>query len=89
MNSLPLDKKNHNQQQTKWEPLTFVSGKRLTRSEVDASWTRLAKSPIQSAMTVSDNRRCPVQENTHRDKSRRGAQEKLTITDGHKPKQGQ
>lgn len=52
--------------------MTFGRGGRtIVVFEVDASQTRLAKSPIQSAMTMSDNRRCPVQENTSRQKPER------------------
>lgn len=43
--------------------------------EVDASKTRLAKSAIESAMTISDNRRCPVQGNTSRQKPERCSDE--------------
>lgn len=62
--------KTHNPPQTNKQTnkhdfwLTVVS-----RSTV--SWIRLAKSPTQSAMTMSDNRRCPVQENTSRQKPER------------------
>lgn len=56
----------HKFQHTKTRIFILVRPNTCRGFEVGASHTGLANKPIQSAMTISDNRRCPLQENTPR-----------------------